>query len=105
MRTLRILFVIASIAAAAAPQAAGAVERGDCAADADCAVVPVGCCGCSNGGQQRAVAASHVDRIEQERKKQCEDRACLDVISKHRSCAQVPVCREGRCVLVPPPTP
>lgn len=71
---------------------------GECRSDDDCVAVPAGCCGCRNGGSQRAVS-----RAAAEAAPQCRDAMCPMVMSRHPSCQKVARCVGGACTLAPPP--
>src|SRR6185369_17222980 len=105
------LAVIASVAAAGAtaaetrargkkPDAAAAA----CKRDADCVLVPVDCCPCSAGGQQRALPAKEKAAYERERQGRCADTMCTAMMSTDPSCeATKAVCKAGACALGGPP--
>jgi hypothetical protein len=63
--------------------------------------MPVGCCGCAEGGKQKAVPVAHKERLERERKKKCAETMCPFVMSTDPSCAARAGCEKGTCVLVP----
>lgn len=88
---------------AASPQANGGradpPRAAECRKDADCVLVPDGCCGCSEGGKQRAIAARDRAAAESRRKKECEGTMCAAVMSQDPSCSAAAVCRAGKCAL------
>jgi hypothetical protein len=71
----------------------------DCKTDADCVVVPDDCCGCNQGGKQRAIAKKKKDGYEKDRKKRCGDTQCMEMISQDPSCSQHAMCGAGICEL------
>ena len=87
--------------AAAKPgrKAAAAAVAAECRADADCVLVTDGCCGCSEGGKQRAIPGKAAATYEKKRKATCKETMCAAVMSDHPSCAARAVCKEGTCAL------
>ena len=71
-----------------------------CHLDSDCALVPDGCCGCNEGGKQRAIPAAARDTYERKRKTACRNSACPALMSEDASCVSPhAVCKEGKCGL------
>jgi hypothetical protein len=70
-----------------------------CKSAADCAVAPVDCCDCSQGGKQHAVARRAAAALAAARKARCKDTMCPMVLSNDPSCAEGPACEKGECVL------
>ncbi len=71
-----------------------------CQADADCALVVEGCCGCNEGGKQRAIVAKAKAGYEKKRKAMCRQTACPQLMSEDASCvAGHAVCKDGACTL------
>src|SRR5664279_1020042 len=60
----------------------------DCKTDEDCVVVPDDCCGCEQGGKQRAIARKQRDAYEKDRKKRCANTECIEMMSQDPSCTQ-----------------
>jgi len=54
-------------------------SKPDCKVDSDCALVPADCCGCSNGGKQKAIPAREKAKYERERQARCADTLCAAV--------------------------
>ena len=71
----------------------------DCKKDSDCVVVVDECCPCSQGGKQRAIPKKTKDSYEKERKKNCKDTACTEMVSNDPTCSQVAICAAGICEL------
>jgi len=72
----------------------------ECSKDTDCVVVPDGCCGCNEGGKQRALPARARASYEKRRKRTCRETMCTAMISQDASCAAGgAVCKEGTCKL------
>ncbi|MES1209674.1 MAG: hypothetical protein ABUS79_27375 [Pseudomonadota bacterium] len=80
----------------AAPGAVG------CKTDDDCALVPVDCCDCNEGGAQRAIAKIEQDGYMKARGRRCNGTMCAQAMSQHASCSQRAACRTGACTLAPP---
>jgi hypothetical protein len=89
-------------ASAPAPQAKSANE---CKKAADCALEPVECCDCANGGKQHAIAKAKLAASAAERKKRCKDSMCTEMFSTDPSCGQRAECVSGSCVMVPSAKP
>jgi hypothetical protein len=70
-----------------------------CANNADCTVVKEDCCGCSQGGKQKAIAKSLVKGFISELDAKCGDMMCIQMISNDPSCKKSAVCRDGQCVM------
>jgi hypothetical protein len=71
----------------------------DCETDSDCVLMPEGCCGCNEGGKQKAVPAKGSEKLETKRKSGCKQTMCSQMISQDPSCSSRAVCKENRCVL------
>jgi hypothetical protein len=72
----------------------------ECQADTDCVLVPDGCCGCNEGGKQRAIPGRARDGYEKKRKAVCRTAACPALMSEDASCVTGhPVCKAGKCTL------
>jgi len=84
------------------PPADGAAAAAVCKVDADCVLVPDGCCDCSAGGKLRAIPSAKKSADERDRKKRCADTVCPAVMSSDPSCGGTATCKEGRCAIAPP---
>jgi hypothetical protein len=87
----------ADLAVSAAPVMKAKAEA--CASDADCVLVPDGCCGCANGGKLKAAHKHDQARLEAAQKKTCADTMCTMMVSTDPSCGQRPSCVSGECRL------
>jgi hypothetical protein len=75
-----------------------AVAAEVCKADTDCVLVTDGCCGCNQGGKQRAVLAGARTAYEKRRKSLCKQIMCPELMSEDPSCvAGHAVCKDGSC--------
>lgn len=71
-----------------------------CSRNADCVLVTDGCCGCTEGGKQRAIPAKARDAYEKKRRALCRGTICPQLMSEHVTCtASEAVCKEGQCAL------
>lgn len=69
-----------------------------CWKDSECVLVD-DCCGCGRGGLRMSVRGDRVDELTQRSAAVCEQRACGDQPSQHRSCtASAARCAGGRCI-------
>jgi hypothetical protein len=101
------LLILAGLAAVLLPGlAAESKPKGpraapaECQADADCTLVTDGCCGCTEGGKQRAVPVKARDGYEKKRKAICRKTMCPQLMSEDQSCVSGhAVCKEGTCGL------
>jgi hypothetical protein len=73
-----------------------AIASNACQNDDDCVELNKGCCGCHEGGSKIAVLASKAQEIRAQLEAKCKDSVCMQMISKHKSCAQKPVCNEKK---------
>ncbi|OGQ21483.1 MAG: hypothetical protein A2138_05475 [Deltaproteobacteria bacterium RBG_16_71_12] len=70
-----------------------------CAADADCALATVDCCGCNALGKQTGVRKDKLVALTDRRRPICGTIACAQGMSDDPSCvATRAVCRDGSCV-------
>jgi hypothetical protein len=98
MRLALLLLVLAAAASKGKTPAAG--PRSECKADAECVLVPDGCCGCNEGGKQRAVPAKARDGYEKKRKALCRQTLCPALMSEDTTCVSGhAVCKAGVCGL------
>ena len=79
--------------------ASGSMFQAECQEAADCVLVPVACCDCSNGGSQRSVSKKAASASSAEREKRCKDQMCAMVMSSDPSCTKRANCFAGHCVL------
>ena len=88
-------------ASAGKPHKAKTAEAaGMCHSDADCVLVTDGCCGCNEGGKQRAIPAKARDGYEKKRKAVCRKTMCPALMSEDPTClAPHAVCKAGTCGL------
>lgn len=70
-----------------------------CASDADCVIVPDGCCGCANGGKQKAVAKRDEAKVLAARRTSCKDVMCTMMVSSDPTCGKRATCLEGECAM------
>jgi hypothetical protein len=87
-------------AAQSKPKGAGSkATPAECQTDSDCTLVTDGCCGCNEGGKQRAIPTKARDGYEKKRKSICRKTMCPQLMSEHPSCEGHAVCKEGTCGL------
>jgi hypothetical protein len=81
-----------------APAPGGFDERQACTADADCAVVEIGCCDHCNGG---TVVGVHRDFAAAVREQYAGEAKCRDTACTKMACVEQPAafCRQGVCAL------
>lgn len=70
-----------------------------CEKDDDCTTIKTDCCGCRQGGAQKAIAKAALDSAEAEQKTRCQGTMCIQAISTDASCSKKSVCESGHCVL------
>lgn len=92
--------LLAGAPAHSRPKKAAAVSV-ECERDADCVLVTDGCCGCNEGGKQRALPAKARDAYEKKRQSICKGGMCPQLMSEDQSCLSRAVCKEKVCVLAP----
>lgn len=71
----------------------------ECQTDSDCVLMTDGCCGCNEGGKQKAVPKNASEKLEKKRKSGCKQSMCTQMISHDASCSARAVCKENRCAL------
>lgn len=71
----------------------------ECQRDEECTLVSDGCCGCNEGGKQRAIPRSARDGYEKRRQAMCRKSVCPAMMSDDATCEQRAVCKEGTCAL------
>lgn len=76
------------------------VDYFSCEEDSDCVAVNKGCCGCTAGGQAKAINKDLVDEWEKILGEECAAVACAEVISDHWTCTAPVECLENTCTLV-----
>jgi hypothetical protein len=70
-----------------------------CNTDTDCTVVKDDCCGCNQGGKQRAIAINGSQAWLDKLASDCADTFCAQVISRDASCGKKAVCLKSQCQL------
>ncbi len=95
---------IAALGAVTIASAAGGKQPAqptvECKKDDDCVVVTDGCCGCNEGGKQRAIPATARDGYEKKRRVLCRKTLCPALMSEDTSCLSArAVCKEAKCLL------
>lgn len=70
-----------------------------CKNDDDCVTIKADCCGCRNGGTQKAISKAMLEQETKIQNNRCQGTMCIQAISTDQSCAQNPVCRSGVCQL------
>lgn len=70
-----------------------------CATNNDCTLLKTSCCGCNEGGKQRAVPTAHVEAELDKLIINCQESMCIQVLSSDPSCKQKAQCSKGRCIL------
>lgn len=71
----------------------------NCQNDNDCVAVKEDCCGCRQGGKQKAINKHEANNYMNELNAQCGDMACIQMISNDPSCGADPICLDGKCAL------
>ena len=84
---------IAGRAKSAEPKAA------ECIGDADCVIIPDGCCDCANGGKEHAVAKRDEAKLRASQRASCKDVMCAMMMSTDRTCGKRPACEAGACAM------
>lgn len=74
-------------------------DTAECQADTDCVLVTDGCCGCNEGGKQRAIPKRAKDNYEKKRGSICKGTMCPQLMSEDQSCEGRAVCKEKKCAL------
>ncbi len=82
-------------------EAVGVGEERPCKLDADCVIVPDGCCGCANGGKQRGAAKKDEAALRAAQRTACKDVMCTMMVSTDPSCGKRATCLAGsaRCAM------
>lgn len=70
-----------------------------CQHDSDCMAIKENCCGCNQGGKQKAIAKINKNIWTRYLDARCGDMMCMQIISHHPSCSQLPACINGHCQL------
>jgi hypothetical protein len=76
-----------------------AVDTAECHEDTECVLVTDGCCGCSEGGKQRAIPKKAREAYEKKRQGICKKSMCPQLMSEDQSCVARAVCKEKTCAL------
>jgi hypothetical protein len=74
-------------------------DTAECHEDTDCMLVPEGCCGCNEGGKQRAIPRKARDGYEKKRQVICKKTMCPQLMSEDPSCVGRAVCKEKTCAV------
>lgn len=85
---------------AAGAQAGGKRAGAECRVAADCAVEPLDCCDCANGGKQHAIPKKLAAAAQAARQARCKNTVCTMMLSTDPSCGQRADCVDGKCVMV-----
>ena len=70
-----------------------------CTTDADCVIIPDGCCDCANGGKEHAVAKRDEAKLRAAQRASCKDVMCTMMVSTDPTCGKRPACRAGACTM------
>jgi hypothetical protein len=70
-----------------------------CASDADCVIIPDGCCDCANGGKEHAVAKRDEAKLRAAQRASCKDVMCTMMMSTDPTCGKRPVCVDSACTM------
>lgn len=70
-----------------------------CKTDAECVVVPDGCCDCANGGKQHAVSKREEASVRTAQRASCKDVMCTMMLSVDPTCGKRAACIDGACGL------
>ncbi|HXW60928.1 MAG TPA: hypothetical protein VEK06_05285 [Myxococcota bacterium] len=73
--------------------------KASCREDEDCTTIKKDCCGCRQGGSQRAIVKDQVEKAKEELKTRCSGVMCIQAISTDDSCTKNSLCKSGNCVL------
>jgi hypothetical protein len=76
-----------------------APDPAECQSDTDCVLVTDGCCGCNEGGKQRAIPRRARDKYEKKRQSICKKTMCPQLMSEDQTCVSRAVCKEKTCAL------
>ena len=76
-----------------------AADTAECHEDTDCVLVTDGCCGCNEGGKQKAIPKRARDNYEKKRHAICKKTMCPQLMSEHQTCEARAVCKEKACAL------
>jgi hypothetical protein len=76
-----------------------AADTAECHEDTDCVLVTDGCCGCNEGGKQRAIPKKARENYEKKRQGICKKTMCPQLMSEDQSCVGRAVCKEKTCAL------
>ncbi len=74
-------------------------KSAECKLDADCVIVPDGCCGCANGGKQRGAAKKDEAALRAAQRTACKDVMCTMMVSTNPSCGKRATCLAGVCAM------
>jgi hypothetical protein len=93
------VFLVAGSAAEGRAKAKKAAAKpgadvAECHEDTDCVLVTDGCCGCNEGGKQRAIPRRARDAYEKKRGALCKNTMCPQLMSEDPSCVGRAVCQQ-----------
>jgi len=74
-------------------------EEKACQVDADCTLISAGCCGCTSGGTQAAIASKNYESANARLASSCAAVSCIQVISDDPSCSKSAACVDNQCTL------
>jgi hypothetical protein len=90
--------LLAGAAAQGKPKKAAA-DTAECHDDTDCVLVTDGCCGCNEGGKQRALPKKAREGYEKKRQAICKKTMCPQLMSEDKTCEARAVCKDKVCAL------
>jgi hypothetical protein len=70
-----------------------------CSTNEDCLTIKAECCGCKQGGKQKAINKSASQAMLASMEQACTGTICMQMISTDATCSKVAACVEGECVL------
>jgi hypothetical protein len=68
-----------------------------CKAEADCTLVPSGCCDCANGSQLLPARRRDEAKLVKAKHAACKDTMCTMMVSTDKLCGWRPACVDGHC--------
>ena len=72
-----------------------------CASEADCALVPDGCCDCANGAALKPARRRDEAKLRAAQAGACKDVMCTMMAATDRLCGKRPACVRGTCTVRP----
>jgi hypothetical protein len=76
-----------------------APDTAECHDDTECVLVTDGCCGCNEGGKQRALPKNARESYEKKRQAICKKTMCPQLMSEDKTCEARAVCKNKVCAL------